>query len=96
MKYSIIYILTLVFKDCFIYELINSFRIIICFIILISISINLIIFDHLFIKPLLGHSMSDHPKKMKFETAPPQILIKLYTLPLCDYNRRPVVFFSFF
>ena len=40
----------------------------------------------------LGHSMSDHPKKMKFETAPPQILIKLYTLPLCDYNRRPVVF----
>ena len=34
-----------------------------------------------------------NPKKMKFETAPPQILIKLYTLPLCDYNRRPVVFF---
>ena len=32
------------------------------------------------------------PKKMKFETAPPQILIKLYTLPLCDYNRRPVIF----
>ena len=41
---------------------------------------------------LMGHSMSDHPKKMKFETAPPQILIKLYTLPLCDYNRRPVIF----
>ena len=40
----------------------------------------------------VGHSMSDHPKKMKFETAPPQILIKLYTLPLCDYNRRPVIF----
>ena len=32
------------------------------------------------------------PKKMKFETASPQILIKLYTLPLCDYNRRPVIF----
>ena len=31
-----------------------------------------------------GHSMSDNPKKMKFETAPPQILIKLYTLPLYD------------
>ena len=30
-------------------------------------------------------------KKMIFETAPPQILIKLYTLPLCDYNRRPVI-----
>ena len=43
-----------------------------------------------------GHSMSDHPNKMKFETAPPQILIKLYTLPLCDYNRRPVVFLAFF
>ena len=43
---------------------------------------------------LLGHSMSDHPKKMKFETAPPQILIKLYTIPLCDYNRKPVVFLT--
>ena len=32
------------------------------------------------------------PKKMKFETAPPQILIKLYTLPLYDYNRRPVIY----
>ena len=53
MKYSIIYILTLLFKECFIHELINSYRIIICFIILISILINLIIFYHLFIKPLL-------------------------------------------
>ena len=44
----------------------------------------------------LCHSMSDHPKKMKFETAPPQILIKLYTLPLYDYNRRPVIFLDFF
>ena len=26
------------------------------------------------------------PEKMKFEMAPPHILIKLYTLPLCDYN----------
>ena len=40
--------------------------------------------------------MSDHPKKMKFETAPPQILITWYTLPLCDYNRRPVIFLAFF
>ena len=36
------------------------------------------------------------PKKMKFEAAPPQILIKLYTVPLCDYNRRPVIFLPFF
>ena len=35
-------------------------------------------------------------KKMKFETAPHQILIKLYTLPLYDYNRRPVIFEIFF
>ena len=36
------------------------------------------------------------PPQKKIETAPPQILIKLHTLPLCDYNRRPVIFFSFF
>ena len=35
------------------------------------------------------------PKKMKFERAPPQILTKLYTLPLCDYNRRSVIFLAF-
>ena len=44
----------------------------------------------------MGHSMSDHPQKMKFETASPQILIKWYTLPLCDYNRRTVIFYFFF
>ena len=42
------------------------------------------------------HSMSDHPKKIKFETAPSQILIKLYTLPLCDNSRRPVIFLALF
>ena len=54
---------------------------------------------YLFIKKLLtdkklipGSFHVRSPKKMKFETALPQILIKLYTLPLCDYNRRPVVF----
>ena len=42
----------------------------------------------------MGHSMTDHPKK-KFETAPRKILIKLYILLLCDYNRRPVHFYLF-
>ena len=36
----------------------------------------------------LGHSVSNHPKKMKFETVPPQILMKIYTFGLYGQKRR--------
>ena len=35
-----------------------------------------------------GHSVSNHPKKMKFETVPPQILMKIYTFGLYGQKRR--------
>ena len=34
-----------------------------------------------------GHSVSNHPKKMKFETVPPQILMKIYTFGLYGQKR---------
>ena len=37
---------------------------------------------------LTGHSVSNHPKKMKFETVPPQILMKIYTFGLYGQKRR--------
>ena len=38
---------------------------------------------------ILGHSVSNHPKKMKFETVPPpQILMKIYTFGLYGQKRR--------
>ena len=36
----------------------------------------------------MGHSVSNHPKKMKFETVPPQILMKIYTFDLYGQKRR--------
>ena len=36
----------------------------------------------------MGHSVSNHPKKMKFETVPPQILMKIYTFGLYGQKRR--------
>ena len=35
-----------------------------------------------------GHSVSNHPKKMKFETVPPQILMKIYTFGL--YGQKKI------
>ena len=36
----------------------------------------------------LGHSVSNHTKKLKFETVPPQILMKIYTFGLYGQNIR--------
>ena len=36
----------------------------------------------------MGHSVSNHPKKMKFETVPHQILMKIYTFDLYGQKRR--------
>ena len=35
-----------------------------------------------------GHSVSNHLKKMKFETVPPQILMKIYTFGL--YGQKKI------
>ena len=35
-----------------------------------------------------GHSVTNHPKKMKFETVPLQILMKIYTFGLYGQKRR--------
>ena len=41
------------------------------------------------IKSIQGDSVSNHPKKMKFETVPPpQILMKIYTFGLFGQKRR--------
>ena len=38
---------------------------------------------------ITGHSVSNHPKKRKFETVPPpQILMKIYTFDLYGQKRR--------
>ena len=37
---------------------------------------------------LMGHSVSNPPQKMKCETVPPQILMKIYTFGRYGQKRR--------